>query len=95
MTTKKTGQDPTPNDRSLARDISAIADRILAARTIRGLGSRELARLAGMSSAATSRVENYRRGISVQTVFRFADALKVRRAWLVTGDGKMDEKEAK
>jgi ribosome-binding protein aMBF1 (putative translation factor) len=77
------------------RDISKIADRVLAARTLRGLGSRELARLAGMSAAATSRVEHYRRGITVQTVFRLADALRVRRAWLITGEGRMelDEKD--
>ena len=86
-----------PIPKHVVRDISKIADRVLAARTLRGLGSRELARLAGMSAAATSRVERYRRGITVQTVFRLADALRVRRAWLITGEGRMDleEKDAK
>jgi len=69
-------------------DLIAIAGRLRTAREWRGIGSRELGAAAGLSEAAVSSIEGGRvRRAEVRTLFRLADALRVRRAWLVAGDG--------
>jgi len=71
---------------AIRQDIRAIAARIARSRKMKGLGSRELARLAKLSEASISRIEKRKAdGIEVETVFRIADALRVDRGWLVTG----------
>jgi transcriptional regulator with XRE-family HTH domain len=58
---------------------------------MRGLGSRELSKLSGLSAAAVSRLETRKvHGIDVATLVQIADALGVRRAWLLTGEGEPD-----
>lgn len=70
------------------KEFSDIVDRIRSARIMRGLGSRELSKLSGLSSAAVSRLETRKvDGIEVSTLVQIADALGVRRAWLLTGEG--------
>ena len=73
------------------REFTEIVDRIKAARVMRGLGSRELAKRAGLSSAAVSRLETRKvEGLEVATLVQIADALGVRREWLLTGEGSPD-----
>lgn len=87
------GRTPTPE--SIAQDLAAVAGRLRAAREFRGLGSRELGELAGLSEATVSSIEGGRvKGLEVATAFKLADALRVRRAWLLTGDGVADESAA-
>lgn len=72
----------------LPPDLLAIAKRLEMARAWRGLGSRELGEDASLSEATVSSIENERvAGVEVATLFKLADALKVRRAWLICGDG--------
>lgn len=72
-------------------DLSAIATRLREAREARGMSGRALCRLCGMTVGNVSTIESGRvAGIEVATVFRLADALGVRRCWLVTGEGGRD-----
>lgn len=88
MGTKDQGRQALAQQDPLAVDLRAIATRLAAARAFRGLGSRELGSLAGVSEATVSSIEGGRvLGLEVVTAYRLADALRVRRAWLLTGDG--------
>lgn len=77
-----------------ANTVSAIIERISLARKLRGLGSRELSRLAGLSPSAVSHIESKQTvdaaDVEVGTLLRLAAALRVRPAWLLTGEGGID-----
>lgn len=74
-----------------------IGDRIRAAREAKGWGANELDRQARYATGTTSRLERgergTRRGMGSETLVRFADALGVRPAWLLTGEGPMTDAE--
>jgi transcriptional regulator with XRE-family HTH domain len=65
--------------------------RLRHARTQRGLGSRELAGLAGVSPAWISKYEHdKRKDVEAKPLSQVAGALRVRPEWLQTGTGPME-----
>lgn len=70
-------------------DLATLPGRLLYARTLRGLGSRELAGAAGLSPAAVSSIERDAAGdgVRVGTVRELARVLDVSPAWLAFGVG--------
>jgi ribosome-binding protein aMBF1 (putative translation factor) len=66
-----------------------MGDRLLRARTARGLGSRQLSEEAGLSDGTVSALETGRRGTpTIDTVEVLARALGVTPEWLAWGRGK-------
>jgi transcriptional regulator with XRE-family HTH domain len=69
--------------------------RLRQAREARGLGVRELGRLAGVDPTAISRIESGKRGArgttEVATFVKLCAPLRVRLAWVLTGAGPMEE----
>ncbi len=74
----------------MTKSVSTIATRIRAARTMKSMSTRALARAAGLSPGTVSKIETQdgsEHSVEVKTVLALADALKVSRAWLLTGEG--------
>lgn len=69
--------------------MNTMAERLIHARTIRRLSQTKLASLAGCSQGAISQIET---GVSDNSRYddQIADALQVRRLWLVFGSGPME-----
>jgi transcriptional regulator with XRE-family HTH domain len=65
---------------------SRVAGSLRAIRRARGLNQHELADLAGVTSSAISQVERSERGLSLATLLRLSDALKVRIDDLLRGE---------
>ena len=74
----------------MTKSVSTIATRIRAARTMKSLSTRALARAAGLSPGTISKIETQdasEHSVEVKTVLAIADALGINRAWLLTGEG--------
>lgn len=68
---------------------ATVAERVRAARVARGLGSRELARLAGLGEGHVATVEGrVGHAVEVDTMVKLAAALRVSLDWLITGKGE-------
>jgi transcriptional regulator with XRE-family HTH domain len=69
--------------------------RLHKARVARGLGIRELGRLAKVDPTAISRIESGKRGArgttEIGTFVKLCAPLRARLAWVLTGEGPMDE----
>jgi len=73
-------------------DMKSFVDRLLTARKFRELGSRELSTRAGLSAGAVSEIESLKvQSVTLRTAYKLADALDVRRSWLLCGEGSSDK----
>jgi transcriptional regulator with XRE-family HTH domain len=71
-----------------APDLKTFQGRLRWARARRGYGSRELAKMAGLSDATVSSIETgIRRDVTLDTAFSLAQALDVPPEWLAWGRG--------
>lgn len=78
-------------DRTDAPPLSTLPGRLRYARTLRGMGSRELGAAAGLSHATVAAIEGRSDagdGVSVGAVRELARALDVRPEWLAWGIGR-------
>ena len=75
-----------------AEYVRTFARNLEAARNVRGLSQRQLARLTGISGAAVSRYESadHESAISLPLVMRLARVLRVHLAWLLLNEGPRD-----
>ena len=71
----------------------AFGERLREARAVRGWSQGRLAAAAGVGIATVKRAENGYFEPRQETARRLAVALRVRAAWLMTGDGPMDAEE--
>lgn len=70
--------------------MDTVGSRVRRARTVRGVGRTELARLSGVGYSTIAELE--RGGMQTSTKLRvLADALKVSLRWIETGDGDIDD----
>jgi len=73
-------------------DLQRMGGRLRLARETRGYGCNDLDKLARLSSGYTSKIETGRRkDVEAVYVLRLAQALKISIAWLITGEGTMDD----
>lgn len=70
-------------DQSKHQTLIELGQRIRAKRELRGLNLHELARLSGISPSALSLIETGKRDLRITSLYKVADALKVRVSDLV------------
>ena len=70
-----------------------VAERLRKAREARGWSQARLVNESGVGVATVSRAENGRFEPRQETARRLAEALGVRVAWLLTGEGPMEEEQ--
>lgn len=79
----------------MPNDLTTFAGRLRFARELRGLGVRELARLAGLSHGTVHSIETHDDdgGVRLGTARELARVLDVRPEWLAFGIGAPPKKE--
>lgn len=69
--------------------VNDFSERLRHARTLRGLSQAALAKACGLSQSAIANYENKSRR-NAKGIFKIADVLQVRAAWLGLGTGPME-----
>jgi hypothetical protein len=75
----------------ISQELHTFPHRLALARKVAEMGSTELDAAAGVAVGRTSRAEAGERvdGLPLDTVIKFARALRVRPSWLAFGEGTM------
>ena len=74
------------SDNTPDAQLATVGGRIRALRTERGLNLHQLARLCGISAGALSLIETGQRDLRISSLYRIAEALRVRAGVLVDGE---------